>query len=101
MATARLSSNQITFRLRASDSPSGVSRETLKRLAKLLGVNETQVIHFALRELAVKHLPQYEADEGPAPGRQQRTLADRLKLFDPERHGGEAMVSGRVGIERF
>ena len=36
-----------------------------------------------------------------AAGRQQLTLADRLKLFDPVRHGGEAMVSGRVGTEIF
>lgn len=37
---------------------------TAKRLAEALGVDETQVIHLALHELATKVLPQYEADEG-------------------------------------
>ena len=101
MANTRLSSNQLAFRYRTTDSANGVTRQTAKRMADRLGVNETQVIHYALREHAVKLLPQYEADESPAAGRRQLTLADRLKLFDPERHGGEVMVSGRVGIERF
>jgi antitoxin MazE len=29
------------------------------------------------------------------------TLAQRLALYDPERHGGEAMVSPAVGAERW
>ena len=29
------------------------------------------------------------------------TLEQRLKLYDPERHGGEAMVSTPVGAERW
>ena len=37
---------------------------TAKRLAEALGVDEIQVIHLALHELATKVLPQYEADEG-------------------------------------
>jgi hypothetical protein len=101
VANTRLSSKQIAFRYRTTDSANSVTRETAKRLAERLGVNETQVIHYALRELAVKLLPDYEATESPTAGRQQLTLADRLKMFDPERHGGEVMVSGRVGIERF
>ena len=55
---------QIAFRYRAHDSATGVSRNTAKRLAQTLGVDETQVIHMALQELASKVLPQYEADEG-------------------------------------
>jgi antitoxin MazE len=27
------------------------------------------------------------------------SLAERLALFDPQRHGGEAMVTGRIGRE--
>jgi len=41
--------NQIAFRYRAADSASGVTRETTKRLAERLGVDETQAIHQALR----------------------------------------------------
>ncbi|MDQ6639024.1 MAG: AbrB/MazE/SpoVT family DNA-binding domain-containing protein [Pseudomonadota bacterium] len=29
------------------------------------------------------------------------SLADRLALYDPARHGGEAMASERVGTERW
>lgn len=55
---------QIAFRYRPQDSATGVTRTTTKRLADVLGVDETQVIHLALHALATKFLPQYEADEG-------------------------------------
>lgn len=55
---------QIAFRYRLRDSATGVTRTTAKRLAEALGVDETQVIHLALHELATKVLPQYEPDEG-------------------------------------
>ena len=55
---------QIAFRYRPQDSATGVTRTTAKRLAEVLGVDETQVIHLALHDLATKFLPQYEADEG-------------------------------------
>ena len=29
------------------------------------------------------------------------SLAQKLKAFDPKRHGGEVMASGRVGAEVF
>ena len=63
--TTRSASNQIAFRYRPTDSATGITRETARRLAELLGVDETQAIHHALRELAVKLLPQYAADDGP------------------------------------
>jgi antitoxin MazE len=34
-------------------------------------------------------------------GKPKRSLAQKLKAFDPERHGGEVAVSGRVGAEIF
>ena len=34
-------------------------------------------------------------------GKPRLTLAQKLKTFDPKIHGGEAMVSGRVGAEVF
>ena len=55
MATATA---QIAFRYRPQDSATGVTRTTAKRLAEVLGVDETQVIHLALHELATKVLPQ-------------------------------------------
>ena len=69
--------NQIAFRYRASDSPSGVTRETAKRLAERLGVDETQAIHQALHDLAVKILPQYEPDDGALNAQQLRLIKKR------------------------
>lgn len=34
-------------------------------------------------------------------GRPRLTLAQKLKAFDPKIHGGEAMMSGRIGKEVF
>jgi len=31
----------------------------------------------------------------------QLSLAQKLKAFDPKRHGGEVMTSGRIGAEVF
>ena len=74
----RSSTDQIAFRYRAADSASGVTRETAKRLAERLGVDETQAIHRALHELAVKILPQYEADDGPLSAAQLRQIKKRV-----------------------
>ena len=94
---SRTQRNQIAFRYRNSDSRTGVTRNTARRLAKHIGVDETQVIHMALHELAVRTLPQYEQDEGPLTGtqvKQIRKLAARDKkrsvrssLFDTHSAG--------------
>lgn len=63
-ALTNSSSSQIAFRYRAADSATGVSRETAKRLAAQLGVDETQAIHIALHDMAMRVLPQYGADDG-------------------------------------
>jgi len=60
----RTSADQIAFRYRSTDSSAGVTRATAKRLAAYLGMDETQAIHHALRDLAIRMLPQYEADDG-------------------------------------
>lgn len=73
----RSAANQIAFRYRTADSATGVTRETAKRLAEHLGVDETQAIHRALHELAVRVLPQYEADDGPLTAAQLRQIRKR------------------------
>ena len=92
--TARTPSDQIAFRYRTIDSATGITRDTAKRLAEQLGVDETQAIHRALRELAVKMLPQYEADDGSLTAAQVRQIKKRIpqggkrsvrsSLFDTE-----------------
>lgn len=74
---ARSSADQIAFRYRAADSATGVTRDTAKRLAQRLGVDETQAIHLALRDMAVKLLPQYEPDDGPLTTAQIRRIKKR------------------------
>jgi hypothetical protein len=92
--TTRTPTNQIAFRYRTTDSATGITRETAKRLAEQLGVDETQAIHRALHDLAVKLLPQYEADDGQLTGTQVRQIKKlvpqggkrsvRSSLFDTE-----------------
>ena len=75
--TTRSTADQIAFRYRATDTTTGVTRDTAKRLADHMGVDETQAIHLALHELAVKMLPQYEADDGPLTAAQMRQIKKR------------------------
>ena len=75
--TTRSTTDQIAFRYRAADTTTGVTRDTAKRLADHLGVDETQAIHLALHEMAVKMLPQYEADDGPLTAAQMRQIKKR------------------------
>ena len=56
---------KLLLRFRPTDNLHGVSRTTVERLAEELGLNETQVIHFALKRLANEVLPAYLADDGP------------------------------------
>jgi len=75
---------QIAFRYRAQDSATGVTRTTAKRLADVLGVDETQIIHLALHELATKFLPQYGADEGAL----TKSQLSQIKKTAPKVKGG-------------
>ncbi len=86
MAAAKV---QIAFRYRPQDSATGVTRATAKRLAEMLGVDETQVIHLALHELATKVLPQYEADQGAL----TKAQLSRIKKSAPKAKGGQVRSS--------
>jgi hypothetical protein len=74
----RSTTSQISFRYRPADSATGVTRETAKRLADRLGVDETQAIHLALHDMAVKLLPQYAADDGPLTPAQLAAVKKRV-----------------------
>ena len=77
----------ILFRPRKKDTTSGVTRKTLKRLAKLLGVAEAEVIHKALAKYAQDNLPRYEPDDGPLTKGQHRSIARQVR-----RQHGEAQT---------
>ena len=80
---------QIAFRYRPQDSATGVTRTTAKRLAAVLGVDETQVIHLALHELATKFLPQYEADAGAL----TKAQFSQVKKSAPKSKDGKVLSS--------
>jgi len=74
----RNTKTQIAFRYRSVDSAAGVTRDTAKRLAAHLGVDETQVIHRALHDLAARVLPQYAQDDGPLSSAQVRQIRKQV-----------------------
>lgn len=81
--------DQMPLRFRATDSPAGVSRETLRRLSEQLGIDETAVVHRALRELAMNVLPRYEADDGPLTARQ----VEQIRRAVPQEREGRMVSS--------
>jgi hypothetical protein len=56
--------NDLLLKFREKDSPYGVSRETLKAIARELDMTETMVVHVALSAFAKDVLPAYDADDG-------------------------------------
>lgn len=98
--TTRTLSSQIAFRYRSADSATGVTRETAKRLAEHLGVDETQAIHHALRELAIRLLPQYAPDDGPLTARQMQQIKKQVQEDGvPERGGKRSVRSSLLAPE--
>lgn len=78
MATA---SENLLVKFRTKDTQFGVTRRTVKALAKKLDVNETQVIHMALSKFATDVLPAYAPDDGPLTAQQVKALRK-----DAEKH---------------
>jgi hypothetical protein len=69
----------ILLRYRDQDTAYGVTRKTTTRLAKTLGLSETQVVHVALANLARQTLPRYEPDDGPL----TRQQMDEIRRLQP------------------
>lgn len=72
----------ILLRYRDADTAYGVTRKTATRLARTLGLSETQVIHVALAQFARQTLPRYEPDDGPLTAEQMEAIR---KLQPPGR----------------
>ena len=70
----------IVFRFRDTDTRFGVSRRTTTRLAKQLGMTETEVIHFAVARLAREQLPAYAPDDAALTPKQLK----RIKQMEPQ-----------------
>ena len=70
----------MVFRFRDTDTHFGVSRRTTTRLAKQLGMTETDVIHFAIAQLAREQLPAYAPDDAALTSKQM----ERIKEMEPQ-----------------
>jgi hypothetical protein len=66
--------DNLLVKFRSKDTQFGVTRTTVKAIAKELDVNETQVIHMALSKFATDVLPAYAPDDGPLTAKQVLTL---------------------------
>jgi hypothetical protein len=67
--------DKLLLRFREIDDRFGVTRATLEKLAKQLGLNEIQVIHYALAQLAQSVLPSYAPDDGPLTAREIEVIS--------------------------
>jgi hypothetical protein len=79
-----VATDNLLVKFREKDSPFGVTRRTVRAMAKELDVPETQVIHFALSKLAQDVLPAYEADDGPLKAKQITALRRRAATNMPK-----------------
>jgi hypothetical protein len=77
-------SDNLLVKFRVKDTALGVTRSTVKAIAKALEVNETQVIHMALSKFAADVLPAYAPDDGPLSAKQIRALREDAKKHLPQ-----------------
>lgn len=64
------STSGLLLKFRSKDTQFGVTRDTVKKMASLYDLSETEVVHMALSRLAKEELPAYEADDGPLSARE-------------------------------
>ncbi|APW47146.1 AbrB/MazE/SpoVT family DNA-binding domain-containing protein [Rhodoferax antarcticus] len=85
-------------------SPTVSAEQTIQEWGNGLAVRITAPVaraaHFALG-LPIRVEVVEEGVLLRAVGAPKLTLAQKLKAFDPDVHGGEAMASGRMGNEVF
>lgn len=77
-AKRKRAANTVLLRYRNKTTSDGVSRSTVTRLAKTLGMSEMQVIHVALAQFARWTLPSYDPDDGPLTDAQKKEI-ERLQ----------------------
>jgi len=75
-------------RFREKDSKEGISRATMKKLARALDLSETAAVHRALVEFAQRYVPQYPRDDGPLNEAQHRAIKEIVR----DRHGEARII---------
>jgi hypothetical protein len=83
-----MSDEALLIRFRDKDSKEGVSRATMKEIARVLDMSETAAVQRALAELAQRYVPQYPRDSGPVTEAQHRAIAALVR----KKHGGAVVV---------
>lgn len=83
--------SSLLLKFRTRDTQFGVTRKTVKAMAKRFDLSETEVVHMALSRLAKEELPAYEADDGPLTAHDVKALR---KASDA------ALPKGRVVAKR-
>lgn len=73
-ANAPAAPKKFLIQLRARDNEYGVSEETFIRLMDALALNQTELVHKALRYLAQDVLPAYELDNGQLTDKQHAAI---------------------------
>ena len=73
----------LLLKFRSKTTQLGVTRETLKALARELDANETQVVHIALTKLAEEVLPAYPRDDAALTRRQLQQVRKAAKSSLP------------------
>jgi hypothetical protein len=82
-----MSDEALLIRFRDKDSKEGISRATMKKIARVLDLSETAAVHRALVELTQRYVPQYPRDGGPITEEQHRAIAEIIR-----RKHGEAVA---------
>ena len=70
----KASNKKLLIKFRSKEIQFGMTRTTVKAIAKEPDVNETQVIHMALSKFATDVLPAYAPDDGPLTAKQVLAL---------------------------
>lgn len=78
----------LLLKFRSKDSPYGITRQTLKALARQLKLSEMAVVHMAIARLTKEVLPGYERDNGPLSA---EAIADIRKQAQPRLPKGKAL----------
>lgn len=73
----------LLVRFRDRDSREGVTRTTMKKIARALDLSETEAVHRALVAYARRFVPHYAADDGALSAAQHASIARIVR----EKHG--------------
>jgi hypothetical protein len=82
-----MSEESMLIRFREKDSKEGVTRATVRRIAKTLDLSETAAVHRALVEFAQRYVPRYERDNGEI----TKAQLAKIRALVRKKHG-EAVV---------